>query len=132
MSLESGLTFAFLECHRIHTTSIFTPKKHDFIWTLEGDWETPLEKSTESFVLLSSVNRNHANPMENVPWLGCHISPNHLHRNFGSPTLRSFEVLENHNSYCISRMFLRFCHLTKGPVFSHVDSELLELKYFQQ
>ena len=34
----------------------------------------------------------------------------------------TFEVLENHNSYCISRMFLRFCHLTKGPVFSHVDS----------
>ena len=31
-------------------------------------------------------------------------------------------MLENHNSYCISRMFLRFCHLTKGPVFSHVDS----------
>ena len=48
---------------------------------------------------------------------------NHLHRNFGSPTSlsrlswwrrrRRQLVLENHNSYCISRMFLRFCHLTK-------------------
>lgn len=82
-------------------------------------WEAPLCESTDSFVLLSSVNRNHANPMENVPWL-CHISPNHLHRNFGSPTTlsRLSRVLENHNSYCISRMFLRFCHLTKPrPVF---------------